>query len=130
MCVQSSYTDFPAGVTCSVNSTNNYAYVLQTTGITWPSDSNKYGVSAWNSTASDRDQIPTKLIPPPYWRAAFPKWERGYNATNLPDLKTWERFQVWMRTAGLPTFRKLWGKNVDSKLPAGTWQVDITQSKT
>jgi hypothetical protein len=30
-----------------------------------------------------------------------------------------EHFIVWMRTAGLPTFRKLYGK-IDQDLPAGT----------
>jgi LEM3 (ligand-effect modulator 3) family / CDC50 family len=31
-----------------------------------------------------------------------------------------------MRTAGLPTFRKLWGSNPSTTLPAGTWQLIIT----
>ena len=30
-----------------------------------------------------------------------------------------EHFIVWMRTAGLPSFRKLYGR-IDSDLPAGT----------
>ena len=41
-----------------------------------------------------------------------------------------EHFIVWMRTAGLPNFRKLWGKlSVDGKtdldLDAGTYTVKI-----
>jgi LEM3 (ligand-effect modulator 3) family / CDC50 family len=32
-----------------------------------------------------------------------------------------------MRTAGLPTFRKLWGSN-HNYLASGTWQITITQS--
>jgi len=31
-----------------------------------------------------------------------------------------EHFIVWMRTAGLPNFRKLWGK-IDQNLEAGTY---------
>ena len=35
-----------------------------------------------------------------------------------------EHFIVWMRTAGLPTFRKLWGK-IETDLTAGTYKVII-----
>lgn len=35
-----------------------------------------------------------------------------------------ERFMVWMRTAALPKFRKLWGK-INSDIPKGTYTVDI-----
>lgn len=31
-----------------------------------------------------------------------------------------EHFIVWMRTAGLSNFRKLWGR-IEQKLPAGTY---------
>jgi hypothetical protein len=30
-----------------------------------------------------------------------------------------------MRTAGLSTFRKLWGQNSGEQLAAATWQIDI-----
>jgi hypothetical protein len=39
-----------------------------------------------------------------------------------------EHFVVWMRTAGLPNFRKLWGK-IESDLIAGDYTVNITNSK-
>jgi hypothetical protein len=35
-----------------------------------------------------------------------------------------EHFIVWMRTAGLPNFRKLWGK-IDAKLDAGSYQLVV-----
>lgn len=35
-----------------------------------------------------------------------------------------EHFIVWMRTAGLPTFRKLWGK-IEEDLPKGVYQIEI-----
>jgi hypothetical protein len=33
-----------------------------------------------------------------------------------------EHFIVWMRTAGLPNFRKLWGR-IEGGLPAGNYIV-------
>lgn len=35
-----------------------------------------------------------------------------------------EHFIVWMRTAGLPNFRKLWGR-IDNGLKKGTYTVEI-----
>ena len=35
-----------------------------------------------------------------------------------------EHFIVWMRTAGLPNFRKLFGK-IDQQLPKGTYTVTV-----
>jgi len=35
-----------------------------------------------------------------------------------------EHFIVWMRTAGLPNFRKLWGR-VDDGLTAGEYSLSI-----
>lgn len=35
-----------------------------------------------------------------------------------------EHFIVWMRTAGLPNFRKLWGK-IEENLIEGTYYIDI-----
>jgi len=33
-----------------------------------------------------------------------------------------EHFIVWMRTAGLPSFRKLWGK-IEKRLEPGTYSL-------
>jgi len=38
-----------------------------------------------------------------------------------------EHFIVWMRTAGLPDFRKLWGR-VETEMKAGDYKVTITNS--
>ena len=38
-----------------------------------------------------------------------------------------EHFIVWMRTAGLPTFRKLWGK-IDGPLNPGQYQLVISNN--
>lgn len=42
----------------------------------------------------------------------------------LPSLQSDERFQVWMRVAGLPSFRKPYGK-LETGLPAGTYTMSI-----
>ncbi|KAI9197210.1 CDC50/LEM3 family [Polychytrium aggregatum] len=105
-----------------LDSTRNvYGFTEQ--GIAWPSDAQKYGLTAWAS-ATDA-VINATLVPPPMWQLRYPKWANGYNSTNLPHLGKMERFQVWMRTAGLPTFRKIWGRNISSDLPPGIWQVTI-----
>lgn len=47
----------------------------------------------------------------------------------LADISQDPHFKVWMRTAGLPTFRKLYGKNMDNILEKGQWEIDIVSSK-
>lgn len=39
-----------------------------------------------------------------------------------------EHFIVWMRPAGLPSFRKLWGR-IETDLPVGKYQVSIYNRK-
>jgi len=56
------------------------------------------------------------------------------NKDKNPSKKNWqdiqwhdmedEHFIVWMRTAGLPNFRKLWGKIEDGLAP-GNYQIRI-----
>ena len=87
-------------------------------GVAWPADKDKYGRTSWLDAKEDgqaykddkeKDEYLRKtLVPPKQWMDAWPdRFGYGYNSTNIPDLKTWEAFQVWMRTAGLYTFRKL-----------------------
>jgi len=89
-------------------------YVFSNEGIAWPSDKEKYG-----KTKYTLDQI----RPPLDWVDRYPN---GYTEENPPpDLGTDEHFQVWMRTAGLPDFRKLWGKNEKDPMNKGQYEVDI-----
>lgn len=40
------------------------------------------------------------------------------------DVENNERFIVWMRTAALPKFRKLWGK-IDTDIEKGVYTLDV-----
>ena len=63
------------------------------TGIVWPGESDKY-----QQTRYTADQV----VPPPFWSEVY---GTQYQEGQLPNLHDDEHFQVWMRTAGLPTFR-------------------------
>ncbi|CAJ0847285.1 6851_t:CDS:2 [Entrophospora sp. SA101] len=91
------------------------SYNFNQSGIAWPSDRQKYGKTTYEYS---------KIRPPPNWVDRYP------NGTYTdeyppPDLSNDEPFQVWMRTAGLPNFRKLYGKNEIEPLKAGTYEVLI-----
>ncbi|KAJ6618249.1 transcription regulator [Mycena sp. CBHHK59/15] len=95
-------------------------YQFSPSGIAWPGEAKKY---TSNPVGSGGYASLDDIVPPPNWQLRFPS---GYNSTNLPpDLKNDERFQNWMRTAGLPTFTKLYGRNDNDKMTAGTYQVII-----
>ncbi|KAI9788775.1 MAG: hypothetical protein M1816_006556 [Peltula sp. TS41687] len=92
----------------------NRTYTMTNKGIAWDSDKNLYGATAYRW-----DQV----APPPNWMRRYPN---GYTPDNPPPkLQEDEAFQVWMRTAGLPTFSKLALRNDNEKMPSGTYQVDI-----
>ena len=94
-------------------------YPMTNKGIAWSSDAELY-----KKTAYTRDQVE----PPPYWRARYPD---GYTKEHdIPDLSQLEEFQVWMRTAGLPTFSKLARRNDNLTMKAGTYQIDIQDCRT
>jgi hypothetical protein len=99
------------------SSVTNQTYNMSDNNIAWSSDSARFGKTSYTV-----DQV----VPPPNWALRYPD---GYtNQTGLPDLSTWYEFQVWMRTAGLPTFSKLALRNPDEVMRAGTYQVDIDLS--
>jgi hypothetical protein len=93
-------------------------YNMTNNGIAWSSDAQLY-----LKTAYTRDQV----MPPPNWYNRYPD---GYTTENdVPDLSTYEEFQVWMRTAGLPTFSKLALRNDHDVMTAGTYQIQISDCK-
>jgi hypothetical protein len=95
---------------------NSTEYTMSSSGIAWDSDKDLYKVSEYT---------PDQVVPPPNWRR---KYGDTYDSSvPLPDLHNDEAFQVWMRTAGLPTFSKLSLRQDDkSKLmKRGRYQVDI-----
>lgn len=90
------------------------SYNLTENGISWSSEGDLYGKTKYK---------PSDVVPPPNWAEQYP--EDGYDSTSLPDLHTWEAFQVWMRTAGLPTFSKLAKRNDNDVLRVGTYRLQI-----
>lgn len=90
-------------------------YQFSAQGIAWPGEAKKY--------TSKPDYNLSEVVPPPNWSS--------YNGTytSFPDLASDERFQNWMRTAGLPTFSKLYGRNDDADLLKGTYEITITDSR-
>lgn len=90
-------------------------------GITWNNERKKY-------TNTPGYASPEAVLPPPNWALRYPN---GYtNATGFPKLQDDEHFQVWMRTAGLPTFRKLFYRNDGETLRAGRYSIQIFMSES
>jgi len=75
-------------------------------GISWPSDRQKFKTFTGQGSPG---------VPPPN----IPDW----NETDVED----EEFIVWMRTAGLPKFRKL-HRIIHEALPAGKYYLNITNN--
>ena len=93
-------------------------YNMSNKGISWTSDGQIYSKTVYT---------PDQVMPPPNWHNRYP---HGYTADNpIPDLSQYEELQVWMRTAGLPTFSKLALRNDDDVMPAGTYQVQVSDCK-
>lgn len=92
-------------------------YVMSENNIVWPGEKNKYART---------EMDPSTLIPPPYWRGTkIPSGTYFSDGSNLFDPSQDEHFMVWMRTAGLPTFRKLYKRNDNDVLRAGFYRIDI-----
>lgn len=93
-----------------------YTYEMKNTSIAWNSDKELY------KTLSLEDYPYGSVVPPMYWREKYPEYNETFP---YPDLHTDEAFQVWMRTAGLPTFSKLARRNDTRRMEVGRYQVDV-----
>ena len=94
----------------------NVTYNMTEKGISWNSDKDLYAPTKYH---------PEDIRPPPNWHL---RYQDNYTSENLPDLKSDEAFQVWMRTAGLPNFSKLAKRNDNETMQCSMYQVDIQNS--
>ena len=95
----------------------NQEYTMTKKGIAWASDQHRYGPTQYSL-----DQI----IPPPNWAKRYPN---GYTeASPPPNFEHDYDFQNWMRTAGLPTFSKLYLRQDNEVMTAGAYLINITQA--
>nr|BAA21381.1 probable membrane protein [Schizosaccharomyces pombe] len=99
----------------SFDSSNSLGlYNMTTNGTAWPEDRERYKKTKYNAS---------QIVPPPNWAKMFPN---GYTDDNIPDVSTWDAFQIWMRAAALPTFSKLALRNVTTALQPGIYEMNIT----
>lgn len=101
-------------------SSSNVTYNMTSKGIAWPGEAKKYTKTNYQVG---------QAVPPPNWALRYPDGYTADGPTAIPDLSVDEHFQVWMRTAGLPTFRKLYYRNDDETMAAGEYQLDIYMSE-
>lgn len=103
----------PVWLNTAGDGSSNTTYNMTNKGIAWSSDSALYG---------ETDYKPEDVMPPPNWRKRYPEYNSSFP---FPDLHTDEAFQVWMRTAGLPTFSKLALRNDNEPMEIGTYEMEI-----
>ncbi|KAK5120064.1 hypothetical protein LTR85_006545 [Meristemomyces frigidus] len=96
------------------NRANNVTYNMTSNGTAWPSDAALYGADLKYSYG--------EVLPPPNWREVYPAYNTTYP---FPDLHADDAFQVWMRTAGLPTFSKMALRNDHEVMARGRYQIDV-----
>lgn len=101
------------------NSSTPQVYEMDNnTNIAWGSDKDLYGDTKYSYE---------DVLPPPNWRERYPN---NYTAdAPPPNLTDWAAFQVWMRTAGLPTFSKLYQRNDKEAMKQGTYEIIINDCK-
>jgi hypothetical protein len=97
---------------------DNVTYEMSETNIAWESDTKLYG-----PYPTQDDPEYKKIQPPSFWRK---QWPNGYTKEQPPpDLSKDEHLMVWMRTAGLPSFSKLYMSNTTHGMQNGTYQIEI-----
>ncbi|CAG8590591.1 7573_t:CDS:2, partial [Paraglomus occultum] len=91
------------------------SYNFSQTGIAASDDDDKYDETSYNIS---------EIAPPPNWVKRYPDGKYTPEFPPIDPSKN-ELFQVWMRLAGLPRFRKLYGINNNNTLPIGTYELVI-----
>ncbi|KAF9532405.1 cell cycle control protein [Crepidotus variabilis] len=95
-------------------------YEFSSQGIAWPGEAKKY---TDNPIGDGGYQSLSDIVPPPNWQLKYP---HGYTEDNPPpNLKADQHFQNWMRTAGLPSFTKLYGRNDNDPMQTGKYRIII-----
>ncbi|PWN53763.1 Lem3/Cdc50 [Violaceomyces palustris] len=96
-------------------------YTMSETGIVWPGEKNKYKAPGYTAD---------EVVPPPFWRGATGPFgfADGYTNSTLFNPSENEHFMVWMRTAGLPTFRKLYKRNDDQPMLPGRYLLQVVDN--
>ena len=107
----------PTDLVLRVDGGQNETYAFSENGIAWGGIANNY---------ADRPDYasPQDVLPPPNWERRYPG---GYS--EFPNLREDEHFQVWMRIAALPTFRKLWARNDNDVMSRGRYRVVANMSE-
>lgn len=94
-------------------------YEMSEKNIIWSGEAKHYKTP----TYSAKD-----VVPPPFWQGAegpFGYSSGRYEEGKLFDPSKNEHFQVWMRTAAFPTFRKLYMRNDTVPMAAGRYSIVI-----
>lgn len=103
----------PVALNSAGTNSANTTYTMTNKGIAWSDDKELYGTTAYTED---------EVVPPPDWRLRYPTYNASFP---FPDLHDMEEFQVWMRTAGLPSFSKLALRNDTSVMASGRYQIDV-----
>lgn len=98
----------------AVGTTTAEEYTMAKKGIAWSSDKEIIKNTQYKNW---------EVVPPPNWRKKYGDYYSDENP--IPQLGDDEDFMVWMRTAALPSFSKLWGRNDTTPLEEGHYKLDI-----
>ncbi|KAF8321425.1 putative LEM3 /CDC50 family transcription regulatory protein [Cantharellus anzutake] len=98
-----------------IGNSQNITYNFTDKGIAW------YDLKKLYSNNPNLGNL-SNVVPPPNWALRFPN---GYTQNNIPKLQDDEHFQNWMRTAGLPTFTKLYFRNDHEVMSKGDYEISI-----